>query len=128
MSEFFFGVGGILSWSLMTMIFVFLATYLWLIVIEVGGIRGTAMAVLFSGMAINTAGFALLLSQSTIVPGAVIGAIITATWWPILLAAIVLADLYAADRNGHRSFTTRSYFWFKRVTKDDKEDGKQFTA
>lgn len=127
MTSFFFGTGGIIAWSMMTAVFAFLATYTWLIVYEVGGIRGTAMATLFTGMAVNTAGFALLLSHSAIVSGVVIGAIVTAAWWPIMLAAIVLADLYAADRNGHRSFTTRSYLWFKRMTKG-KDNERQFTA
>ena len=128
MRDFFFGIGGVISWSLMTMVFAFLATYLWLIVREVGGIRGAAMAILFSCLAITTTGFALLLSHSTIISNLVVGAVVTAAWWPIVLSSIVLADLYAADRNGHRSFTTRSYLWFKRRTQDDKESSRQRTA
>lgn len=123
MNDFIFGTGGVIAWSGMTMIFMFLATWTWMLVAQLGGIRGTAMAILFTGSAVNTAGFALLLSHNTIISNLVVGAVVTAVWWPILLAAIVLADLYAADRNGHRSFTTRSYQWFKRMM-DKNGDGR----
>jgi hypothetical protein len=125
--DFFFGTGGVIAWSVMTLVFASLATYLWLIVWEVGGIRGTAMAILFSCLAVTTTGFALLLSHATIISSLVVGAVVTAAWWPILLSSIVLADLYAADRNGHRAFTTRTYLWYKRVT-EGKEHDKHFTA
>src|SRR5688572_8851823 len=126
MASFFFGTGGIVIWSLMTAVFVFLATWTWLLVFQLGGIRGTAMATLFTCSAITTAGFALLLSHNAIVSSWVVGAVVTAVWWPILFAAIVLADLYAADRNGHRSFTTRFYLWFKALM-DSNRDGDKMT-
>lgn len=128
MRDFFFGVGGIIIWSGMTAVFVFLATWTWLLVIQLGGIRGTAMATIFTCAAVTTTGFALLLSHAAIVSSLVVGAVVTAAWWPILLASIVLADLYAADRNGHRSFTTRSYLWFVRVTRGEKEENEKRTA
>lgn len=128
MRDLFFGQGAIVAWSIMSAIFGFLAAYMWLIVWEVGGIRGTAMAILFTGCAVTTAGFGLILSHNALIPGYVAGAIVSAVWPPMLLASIVLADLYAADRNGHRSFTTRSYLWFKRRTQDDKEASSQRTA
>lgn len=126
MKDFFFGTGGIVVWSVMTAVFAFLATWTWMLVFQLGGIRGTAMATLFTGSAITTAGFALLLSHSAIVSSYIVGAVVTAAWWPIMFAAIVLADLYAADRNGHRSFTTRSYLWFKRLM-DSNHDGDHMT-
>lgn len=120
MKGLFFGFWGVLSWSLMCGIFAFLAAYTWLIVREVGGIRGVALATLFTSAAITCGGFGLLLAHNPLVSGYVIGAVITAAWWPALLAAIVLADLYAADKNSHRSFTTRSYLWYQRMIKGSK--------
>jgi hypothetical protein len=85
------------------------------------------MATLFTGLGFTTAGFALLLSHNAIVSAYVVGAAVTAMWWPMLLAATVLADLYAADRNGHRSFTTRSYLWFKKLV-DRNGDGDRMSS
>lgn len=88
-----------------------------LIVFEVGGIRGTALSTLFLCCAVTTSGFGLLLSHQTTIAAHVIGAVITTSWWPMVLASLVLADLYAADRNSHRSFTARSYLWYERTLK-----------
>lgn len=124
MHDFFFGSIGVLAWSCMAAIFVFCATWTWMLVLQIGGIRGTALATMFSGAAITTAGFALLLSHNTLIPGEIVGAVITAVWWPNVLAAIVLCDIYAADRNGHRSFTTRGYLWFKRLVDRNSHNDK----
>lgn len=115
MRDFFFGTGAAITWFVMSAVFLFLATWTWLLVIQLGGIRGTAMATLFTSSAVTTSGFGLLLSHQTIVSSLVVGAMVTVTWWPMLLASAVLCDLYAADRNGHRSFTTRSYLWYQRI-------------
>jgi hypothetical protein len=112
----------------MSAIFAFLAAYLWLIVLEVGGIRGTAMATIFSCLAVVTTGFALLLSHQTIISNLIVGAAVSAVWPPIILASIVLTDLYAADRNGHRALTTKLYMRYQRMKAKDSEHGKQFTA
>lgn len=122
MREFFFGTGAMVIWFIMSAIFLFLATWTWLLVYQVGGIRGTAMATLFTGSAITTSGFGLLLSHQTIVSSLVVGAMVTASWWPMLLASVVLCDIYAADRNGHRSFATRLYLWYMRL-REDKNHG-----
>lgn len=128
MREFFFGQGAVVMWSLSAAIFAILAAYLWLIVLELGGLRGAMMAVLFTGCTITCLGFAVILSHTALIPGYVAGAIVSSAWPPMVIAAIILCDLYAADRNSHRSFTAKSYIWFKRVTKDDKEDRTRFTA
>lgn len=127
MRDFLFGTGAMVIWFVMSAIFLFLATWTWLLVRDVGGIRGTALATLFTCSAITTSGFGLLLSHQTIVANWVVGAMVTATWWPMLLASIVLCDIYASDRNNHRSFTTRSYLWYQRMTRDKNVD-KQPTA
>ena len=115
MRDFFFGTGAMVVWFAMSAVFLFLATWTWLLVLQLGGIRGTALAILFTCSAITTSGFGLLLSHQTIVSSLVVGAMVTAFWWPMLLASVVLCDLYAADRNSHRSFTTRSYLWYQRT-------------
>jgi hypothetical protein len=124
MRELFFGTGAMVIWFVMSAIFLFLATWTWLLVREVGGIRGVALGTLFTCSAITTSGFGLLLSHQTIVSSLVVGAMVTATWWPMLLASIVLCDIYAADRNSHRSFTARSYLWYQRLTRDRNDDGQ----
>lgn len=115
MRELFFGTGAMVIWFIMSAIFLFLATWTWLLVFQIGGIRGTALGTLFTCSAITTSGFGLLLSHQTIVSNLVVGAMVTATWWPMLLASVVLCDLYAADRNSHHSFTTRSFLWYQRT-------------
>jgi hypothetical protein len=127
MRQLFFGTGAVVVWCLMSAAFTFFATWTWFLVFQVGGLRGTALATVFTSSAITTSGFALLLSHQTIVPSWVVGAMVTAAWWPTVLASAVLCDLYAADRNGHRSFTTRLYLWYLRH-REEKRDGKQPTA
>jgi hypothetical protein len=112
--DFFFGTMAALGWAVTSTIFFFLASYTWLIVYDVGGIRGTAMATVFTGLAIVTGCFGMILSGQTLVPNFVWGALITMAFPPVVLACIVLADLYAADKNSHRSFTARSYLWYER--------------
>ena len=116
MRDILFGQWAIFAWVVACAIYTFLAVYMWLMVWEVGGIRSTAMGILFTGCAITCLGFAAILSHTALLSSAVAGAIISAAWPPMLLASIVLADLWAADMNSHRSFTTRSYLWYKRLT------------
>lgn len=122
MRDLFFGVGAIMGWTLAGIVLVFLASWIWLIVREVGGIRGTALATLLSCLAILFFCFALLLSKESRIPHALIGVIATVVCCPMPVAAFVLADLYSADRNNHRSFTTRSYLWYKRNVADAREE------
>lgn len=122
MREFFFGTGAMVIWFVMSAIFLFLATWTWMLVYQIGGIRGTAMATIFTCSSITTSGFGLLLSDQTLVSSLVVGAMVTAAWWPMLFASIVLCDVFAADRNSHRSFTARAYLWYQRVTRDKSDD------
>lgn len=127
MRDFFFGTGAMVTWFAMSAVFLFLATWTWMLVVQVGGIRGAALAVLFTSCAITTSGFGLLLSHYPLIASWIVGAIITAMWWPMLLASVVLCDLYAADRNNHRSFTTRSYQWYQQMMQRF-ERGSKFGA
>lgn len=122
MSDVFFGPVAVFGWFLASAIFVFCAAYTWQIVYEVGGIRGTAMATMFTSLAIICSCFGLILADQDWISGFVLGAIITSAFPPIVFASLVLADLYSSDRNGHRSFTARSFAWYKRVTHDDREE------
>jgi hypothetical protein len=124
-TDFFFGAGATVVWFVMSALFLFCACWTWLIVLEIGGIRGTALGIVFLSAAITTSGFGLLLSHQAVVSGEMIGIVITSVWWPMVLAALVLTDLYAADRNGHRSFTARAYLWYERAVKG-KNRGKSF--
>lgn len=120
--DIFFGDFAVVMWFIASAIFVFCATYIWFIVFEVGGLRGTCLAITFTCCAIVTSGFGLLLSDQMLVSAEVLGAAISAVWPPMVICALVLCDIYAADRNNHRSFTARSYEWYKRVTKSEPED------
>lgn len=122
MREIFFGDFAVVLWFLTSAIFVFCACYVWFIVFAVRGLRGTCLAITFTCCAVITSGFGLLLSDQTLISTEILGAAISAVWPPIVICALVLTDLYAADRNNHRSFTARSYEWYKRVTTDEGEE------
>ncbi|MCC6454177.1 MAG: hypothetical protein IT328_04490 [Caldilineaceae bacterium] len=122
MRDLLFGQGAVVMWSFAAAVFGALAAHMWLIVWEVGGIRGTSMGILFSGCAITAAGFAAILSHSPMLPGYVMGAIISAVWPPMLLASFILADIYAAERNSHRALITKIYLWFKRESEQNRQD------
>lgn len=123
MKDFFFGPVAVFGWFLASALFAFCAAYTWQIVREVGGIRGTAIATMFTCLAIICSCFGLILADQDWIPNFFLGAIVTAVFPPIVFAALVLTDLYAADRNGHRSYTARSFNWYQRVTHDDGEEG-----
>lgn len=120
--DFFFGQPAIVLWFIAAAVFVFCASYIWLIVAQVGGLRGACLAITFTCCAVVTSGFGLILSKQTLIPVEVLGAAVSAVWPPIVICALVLTDLYAADRNNHRSFTARSYEWYKRSTRSPRED------
>lgn len=121
-AEFLFGPVAVVGWGLASAVFAFCAVYVWQIVHEVGGIRGTALATMCTCLAIICTCFGLILAKQEWIPSFLLGAIVTAVFPPIVFAALVLCDLYASDRNGHRSFTARSFLWYKRVTRDEGEE------
>lgn len=123
--DFFFGPLAVTSWFMASAIFVFCACYVWHIVLEVGGVRGTALGITFTCCAVICTCFGLVLSEQEWLSPFVLAAVISAAWPPIVVSALVLCDLYAADRNNHRSFTARSYLWYKRVTSDQREEQDQ---
>lgn len=122
MADFLFGTGAVVGWFLASALFSFCAVYVWLIVFEVGGIRGTALATMCTCLAVICTCFGLILAKQTWIPNFLLGAIVTAAFPPIVLSVLVLCDLYGSSRNGHRSFTARSYLWYRRMTKDDSEE------
>lgn len=117
MTVFFFGPLAMVGWFIAASIFVFCASYTWLIVIEVRGLRGMSLAIVFSCCAMICACFGLILARQPYLSNFVLGAIISAAWPPIVICSLVLCDIYAADRNNHRSFTARSYLWYRRIAK-----------
>lgn len=121
MHDLFFGQMAVVGWFIVAALMLFCAVYTWYIVLEVGGVRGTALAITWTSCAIICSANGLALSEQQLIPPFVLGAIIAAAWPPIVISALVLTDIYAADRNNHRSFTARSYFWYKRVTHHDGE-------
>lgn len=122
MRDFFFGTFAVAGWFIAATILVSCATYLWLIVREVGGLRGAILATMFSCLALVCSCFGLIISDQELIPSIILGAIVTAVFPAIVIGAVILTDLYAADRNSHRSFTARFYFWYKRATHDDGEE------
>lgn len=128
MHDLFFGDFAVVMWFIASAVFVFCATYIWFIVFEVGGLRGTCLAIVFSCCAVVTSGFGLLLSDQTLISSAVLGMAISAVWPPIVFCALMLTDLYAADRNNHRSFTARSYEWYKRMVKSREDNDPRHPA
>lgn len=104
-------------WAIATIV-TFAATYTWLIWWQVRGIRGCALATAETCMALIAWCLALITADRTLVPPIVAMIIFRAGVWPIALGFLVLADLYASDHNDHRSLTTRSYLWFKSLSKE----------
>lgn len=103
-------------WFVIATLLYFGAGYLWLIWWQVGGIRGLALATALTCGGIITSCFGILQSHQAIVDDVWLLAIHRAAWWPLLLSGLILADIYAADHNDHRSVTTKIYLWYKRVT------------
>lgn len=81
------------------------------------------MAIVFTCCAVICCCFGLILEKPVWVSTLVLGAIVTAAWPPIVICSLVLTDLYASDRNNHRSFTARSYEWYQRVTRNRQGEG-----
>lgn len=124
MQDFFFGSFAAIGWFAAASIFVFCASYVAYIVISTGqGLRGTANTILFSCLAIVCSCFGLILSKQTLIPVFWLGAIVTSAFPPILVAVLVLTDIYASDRNNHRSFTARSYLAYKRFMERNRDSG-----
>lgn len=121
MSSIFFGPVAVVSWIIASLIFTFCATWVWAIVLEVGGVRGTALAILLTCLAIISICFALILMHQPWISTWLLGAIISAVFPPILFSVLILTDLYAASRNSHRSFTARSYEWYQNMLNDRHE-------
>lgn len=108
-------------WFFIASVMLFGASYLWMVWWQVKGIRGLALSVALTCGAIISSCFGILQAKQAIVPDIYLLVIHRAAWWPLMLSGLLLADIYAADHNDHRSLTTRTYLWFKRVTKSRDE-------
>lgn len=125
MREFLYGTPAVVLWSILTMFFAFSAAWSMLWVWQVGGIRGTALSTLCSCLAVVTGSFAILLSDAPVVPKEWVAVAVTVVFYPMVLAVLVLVDIYAADQNSHRSAVTRFYMWYTKMTKDDRQEINQ---
>lgn len=121
MSDVLFGPIAVVAWILASLVFVFCATWIWQIVHEAKGLFGTALATIFTCLAVVCVCFGFILMRQPWVPSWVLGAIVSAVFPPMVFAALILTDLYAASRNSHRSFTSRSYQAY-RGWADSKKD------
>lgn len=82
---------------------------------QVRGIRGAALLTALLCAFVVAACFAGLHSHPA--PWALfwLALLERAAWGPLLLALLVLVDLYAADNNGHRAITTILYLRWERL-------------
>lgn len=113
-----------LYWFGIATLLYFGAGYLWLVWAQVKGVRGLALATALTCGAIIASCFGILQSQQPLIPDFWLLVVHRAAWWPLTLAGLLLADLYAADHNDHRSLTTKSYLWFKSITRSRNDDDK----
>lgn len=98
------------------MVLAFAAAYVWFIWVQVSGIRGAMTGVLLTSFCFMALLLSAMHSPDPHVSQRVLVALFRAMWPPALVAAVIVADCYAADHNDHLTFTTRSYHWYKRIT------------
>jgi hypothetical protein len=106
----------ILYWALLASVGLGGATYVALAWAHAQrGIRGAALLTALLCAFVVAACFAGLHSHPA--PWALfwLAAVERAAWGPLLLALLVLVDLYAADNNGHRAITTILYLRWERL-------------
>lgn len=117
-----FVIEGHWLWFAASSLLMFASIWTWMLVRQFGGIRPTALAIIATSAAINTAAHGWGGCDSC---GAnvVARALITATWAPMVICILVMIDIYAADRNGHRSFTAISYNWYRKLVDRDRAPG-----
>lgn len=105
-------------WLALATISFFGASYTGQVWREVRGLRGMALTVLQASIGVIASLMAMIVSDQALIPALYAGIGIRTVVWIMVLAMLVLADFYAADHNDHRSLTTRSYLWFKSLSKE----------
>lgn len=91
------------------------ACYTWWVWSQVRGLREAMIGWLQTSLVAMLVLSAALFSPYSPIPfGRIIVALVAALVSMVFPSA-VLSDLYAADHNDHRSFTTRSFQWYKRT-------------
>lgn len=106
-----------LYWFILASLLYFAGGYIGLVWMQVGGVRGLALVTAFLCGAIICSCFGILQSHQAIVADVWLLSIHRAAWWPMMFSGLLLADLYAADHNDHRSLTTKGYIAFKRFVR-----------
>lgn len=104
-------------WFVLASLLYFAAGYIGLVWVQVGGVRGLAIMTSLACGAIICSCFGILQSHQAIVPDVYLLAIHRTAWWPMMFSGLLLADIYAADHNDHRSLTTKVYIAFKRFVR-----------
>jgi uncharacterized membrane protein YjjB (DUF3815 family) len=113
-----------LYWFILASLLYFGAGYIGMVWSQVGGVRGLALATSLLCGAIICSCFGILQSHQALVPNVWLLAIHRAAWWPLMLSGLLLADMYAADHNDHRTVTTKLYESFKRFTRRYSEQDR----
>lgn len=105
-------------WVILASVFTFGAAYTWLVWWQVRGIRGMALGTMQSCMALIASMMAMIAADAPLVSPLAAVITIRIGVWVVAFAALVLSDIYAADHNDHRSLTTITYLWWKRLAKE----------
>lgn len=98
--------------------FIFAATYSGIVWMQVRGLRGLLMVMLYLGIAINAFTVVWFAAGSARIDTQVIVALARASLALAAVAGLGVADRYAASMNSHRALTTILYLWFIRISKE----------
>lgn len=101
------------------------SAYVWLTWAQVRGLLGLAMAILLTCVAITAGCIALLHANDPRVETVWILAVNRAAWPGIMISALIMADVWGASRNDHRSLTTRIYTWYKAYSSRPERRGNE---
>lgn len=112
-------------WFLVSAGFGFLALFALRVWLDIKGIRGLAMVTLALSCALLSMLLGVAHSPTARIPWPLILIGLRPLFLLILLSVGVIIDLWAADHNDHRSLTTITYQWFKRLTKEQDHRREQ---
>lgn len=105
-----------LTWMMLSAGFFFLGIFAFAIWLQVGGIRGMSLSTLALGLGLLTTLLGMIRAgEAARIPPEVITIGIRAIFPIMFLAIAVLVDAWSASVNDHRSITTITYHWFKRL-------------
>ena len=111
-------------WFLGTAICAFCAIWTWTVVIVARGrLRGLCLAYVFSAATLICFCRGLQVAPQQLFADYNLAAIINGAAAGIVICFVVLADIYAADRGQHLSFTAMSYEFFQWLAHGKSDDG-----